>query len=598
MKNIKFKVVSIFCAFSLLGVLTTSVNAMEKEDSGNKENFSNINSNFNENCINQLQDGFETEAFNFKEGVFFNENNNADNKSNDDKDKDKLEDNKLFDYLGITKKYISDENCDGEMNENEDSEEDDKEFNYLNFETKGSLNKTYNYEIDKNSVFENNGAKVVDANNKKNDIDKLLNLKDEKLKNITSFIQKENRINLNNNFKNLNNFNNYNLNNYNFNNYNLNNYNFNNYNLYNNQNFINLNNNMKRDDAVDLIFEDYKLKFSYILERINYRIQDKLRYGARQLISYYDNYSSEYNILFSNYNKFLESNKEKIFKNCHYKDEINILTKTILENLEVIHDEYMLQKDVEKTLDFYKGKFKRILKKIKKMISSKSFETDNISEIKKYSDYCNSYCNYINSINFKFNKINNIVKFKIFRLIKKSKKKIDELNVLINLIAHREKFDKVLKKLVQIITEKKYEEKDDIIKCYDSLRRDYKKFSNINKQIIDRNDEVFKINEETSRVKDLIGIIKDLLWNRAKFDKFLKYFELLKGNFNQKSFNTKKDDFEQKVFEYKESIESNKKIIDKVDYLGILKQEIFDIINDVDKKILEIGEKYNSKQSI
>ena len=51
MKNSKFKIISIFCAFSLLGVLTISVNAMEKKDNGNKENFSNINSNINENLF-------------------------------------------------------------------------------------------------------------------------------------------------------------------------------------------------------------------------------------------------------------------------------------------------------------------------------------------------------------------------------------------------------------------------------------------------------------------------------------------------------------------------------------------------------------------
>ena len=83
-----------------------------------------------------------------------------------------------------------------------------------------------------------------------------------------------------------------------------------------------------------------------------------------------------------------------------------------------------------------------------------------------------------------------------------------------------------------------------------------------------------------------------------KFDGFLKDFERLKENFNQVLFNMKKDDYKKIVSKYKESIESNKEIIDKLDYLKIMKQEIFDIINDVDKKIREIEERYIPKQSI
>ena len=665
MKNSKFKIISIFCAFSLLGVLTISVNAMEKKDNGNKENFSNINSNINENCINQLQDDF-----NFKVEDFFNErSDNAVNESNYDKENDRLENNKLFDYLCNKDNYISDKNYDelneyydyidgddkkiegneefdylnfetkdslneiqnyetdknsvlenneakavdannkkiditeffNKKNDNEFNEYydyidgDDKkikgneEFDYLNFETKDSLNEIQNYETDKNSVLENNEAKAVDANNKKIDICKELNLEGKKLKDVVNFIPTKYRINLNNNFKNSNNLNNYGL-------YN----NFNNYNLYNNRNFINfnmllyqnnfyINNYMKIDNNIGSTFKSYKFKFIDVLKRINELIdkvnENKFDNKVDQLTNKHNNFFSEYKTLFSNYNEFLGVNEYKIYNYYKYKCEIGRSTEAILERLKVLSELIELKKDSNERLKFYKEEFQKILDNLKS-------ESNIESKSKAIEEYENLYKDYFAFLKNRSNIIkNNNLKEYIFILINDiyiKRQKDEELKIFESLVFDKKIFDDSIGNLKNIIDKKNYEDRDPYIKHYDYWWHTYEKFYKENKNKIIKNNEIFEMNEEVNIKKKIGGVIRNLICDRMKFDGFLKDFERLKENFNQVLFNMKKDDYKKIVSKYKESIESDKEIIDKLDYLKILKQEIFDIINDIDKKIPEI----------
>ena len=105
MKNSKFKIISIFCAFSLLGVLATSVNAME-----------------NKSGVENFKEDFETE------------------------------DDKNFDYfLGRGMKDVLDESYDFEMNKNSVSKNNEAKVVDVNNKKNGNeLNKNY-YDMDEDN---------------------------------------------------------------------------------------------------------------------------------------------------------------------------------------------------------------------------------------------------------------------------------------------------------------------------------------------------------------------------------------------------------------------------------------------------------------
>ena len=522
MKNSKFKIISIFCAFSLLGVLTTSVNAMKNENCGDKCNLSSVKDQSIVSDIEVPCDLKDEESKLLLDENFYSLMSDIFN-SNDDKKSDKDNESKC----------------------------DSKEFL--------DLKSCNNFNI---------STKCYDNNNKFNS------------KNINN--------NYNNKF-NLNNINNNYNNNFNLKNINNNNNNFNLKNINNNGNFMNSNMMLYQNNFIkyeDKSMEHYKNKFAEISEDISYVIQKEVNYNNSELKKIYDMFFSEYKSLDSDYKTFLKFNQNKIY-DVYLVNKINDIKKK-LKNLSDIR--------IFRQLKWYKGRFRNISIDSKTMIDTGNYMLED-ELLEKYHNLCKSYSNFLGANEGKTGEYNDLKNI-ISKLIKEIDGRKNLVDINKKIFSYIREFDDILKESYKIITEKKYEEKDDIIKCYDFLKGSYEKLFKECEDKINLNSEVYdrfcKIDREIRDKIALLAVFKDLAWKRVDFDEISKEFETLKENFNQILFNMKKDCYEQKVFEYKEAIESNKEIIDKVDYLKILKQEIFDIINDVDKKILEIGEKYNS----
>ncbi len=582
MKNVKFKIISIFCAFSLLGVLATSANAMEKGDNGNKENFSNINSNINENCINQLHDDFEGEPFNFKKEGFFNErNDDADNKSNDDKDYDRLENNKLFDYLGITDKYISYEDY-GDIEEDykkeddkkiegnkevEDVKEDNKGFNYSNFETKDGLNKISNNETDKNFVSENNEAKVVD-------VGELLKLKDKKIEDIVSYIPKENRINMNNNFKNSNK-----------NDSLYDEGNFNKSDIIQNKNDANIKD-IGKKPIVYRDYTDYIEKFKNLSTALENMIYNET----------YDKIESlreDYNDLRCGYDVFLN------LKEC--SDDLNkeYSIQLIMNGIDNMIDVIYLNVDFK----YFENKIQKILNYLDDVISVKNgLNIEGFGVVKRY--YNGLYCQYKKYAENNYELIGKYKKYdcfkkNIFKIIALKKNifiMFDDAESKINTIEAIEKT--ILKKRsssIEAINKKPLNINEDSL---NKRANSVEKISNIkpNKNNINDIKSEFNIDEINFNVDSYEDMEKKFAFYLNEFQNVLKYFDdilSLRECFDKKIYKDKKVYFKELRNDYFEYFKNNQNTICGYKKFSDLKFKIFKIIDDVKIKINDIYLKYD-----
>ncbi len=633
MKNVKFKILSTFCTFAILGISTyTSVNAMET---------------FGFNVMGTEKD--------VDRGKFLNINskNIDDNKISESNIKQLQDDIEMVNYSNLDLKDISDKNYIGEMNKNHNNKNEDIKsldnsilVDHSGFEKKDNLDEKHDIEMFENfgfDIFGNSKFKADGFDDEKFKNKKLLNLEDINLKKVLPYIPKKNRDNLNNK------------------------------NVYNNGNSINFNNNNVKCEWIGSNFNAYKLEFISILGTINSLIENKSNYCAYQLMNYYNKFFYKHQFLFSNYSNFLALNKNRICKNCDYEKEINNIIRDIIERLKVLYNEIINIQQVEKDLNLYKEKFQHILEEFKEMFSSKSYEKENMLK-DSYNKIYNSYTKYIfeneykiggknkfkndifeiikiidkkiNKSSFKnfvfygekfdialkklmeivkknnYEKKDDVIRFfdfwwyryeeflkknkniflvnskfkdDIFKLIEITDKKKNNAAVIKDLIICKKDLSYVLANLIEIINKKTYEEKDNVIKTYDYWRYRYEEILEEAKNIIGENnefkDEISKINKEISSEIKLIGIIKDLIWKRVYFDNHLRRFEFLKKNFDMEMFNLKKNDYENKFTEYNKCVKENEKEINGIYYLKVLKNDIDNFISKIEETMSAIEEK-------
>ncbi len=611
MKNLKFKILSIFCSFAILGIIATfSVSAMEKEKNDGGRNI-----------LNNKEDDINS---------------------------------KIIDYNKIDESYI-------------EQFQDDFDFNTMKdiFNDKEDDKKPEDLKVVYNSVGVNKDNLYEKTETKKSST-----LKDINLEKSVPFIPKKNRYNLNNNNSYFNN----NANSINSNNNNLyNNRNFvgfnKNNNLYNNGNFINLNNNnlynnrnfnmmayknnfmnsnviQFRGNLIGLTLNTYKSKFGDILERIKHAINNKFNYAGDLLVECYYKFIDEYKYLFSNYSVFLDSYEYKIFEDCDCfgsTEEIDKKIEDIWENLEILYKNMCKNKITEnlrgsvfelikekcrkiiiKKFEFYEKKIDIALKKIMDIFDKKDYE-DKDNVIRFYDFWYNKYKNFSNNHEDKIYG-NSEFKDNISELVAimkgKIKEKADKMYVIRDFIPYGEKFDYFLKNSRKIIDKKTYGEKDDFVRDYDywsSKYEDFLKYKNYEKKI-NGNDEfknnvfelVKRITEKINEELDELNTIKKFFSCEKRFYDILKKLRrFINKKTDKKEYNIHEDKYNavgfynyfsnfykdflnnygNKIYEKKINVNYElKKADEEIDKLYFINDFIFceTVLDDVLKNLMEI----------
>ena len=556
MKNSKFKIISIFCAFSLLGVLATSVNAMENKSGVEnfKEDFeTEDDKNFDYFLGRGMKDVLD-------ESYDFEMNKNSVSKNNEAKVVDvnnKKNDNEL------NKNY---DDMDEDNKEDDKEIEDDKNFDYfLGRGMKDVLDESYDFETFSNRIFDGG---------------ELFKEKDEKMKDVPNYIPTKYLNNLNNNInlenvvdfkpeEYLNNLNN------NFESSNKNN------SLYNRENFnksdIMQNKGDVNIDDINNKLIDYKKKF----ENLSRALKDMICSETYDKIK---SLSKEYSDLRYNYYKFLSVNNSLVDQKD--KNSIQQMINGIYNKINVIYlsvDFKYFEKEFQKILNYFdyvislkNGLDIKVFDHVKccyNVLYSKykQYVKGSYELIGKYKKYSSLKKNIYKIIELKKNifiiiddaarKIETIEK----TILEKKSSGIDEINfnknlnyinnssdIETNLISYRNNFNDILTYCDDILSSKtKFDRENfnDKKHYFNKLYYDYMKYFKNNRNTIcgykEFADLKFKI----------FKIIDDV---RTKINKIFREHVAIKKEINEKNQSFHKNHYiEKQNDDYKYSFEYN-----------------------------------------
>ncbi len=291
-------------------------------------------------------------------------------------------------------------------------------------------------------------------------------------------------------------------------------------------------------------------------------------------------------------------------------DELGYIPKALRNNINSINKEIMT----------YQKEFKDILKKIEDMISRKSYgEKDEILD--KYNDLHSKYKEFLNK-NKRIIGENNESENMISEIIKKIDEKLEEVELTVDLIWYRDRFQKNLKILENdafILIKKnfnyRYKECENLFYEYEDYLNEYAYAINKYSNLIMIKDEIFSINGDigkriaeiseiisnNNKLKDInkfgdVDIKENLNFYESSFADVLTYFEYiikLENEFDNKKVSRKKGYYEKLNFGYTRYCKKHEIDIDKDKDLFAQKNKIFGIINNIEKKICEIFKKYN-----